>query len=179
MSETEITTNEPTEETTPEVEPQGETKEIDWKAEARKWENRAKSAKADSEAAAKWREYEAAQKPIQERLSEELAQAQAEKNEAAAKLLRYEIASSKGITGEATKLLKGSTPEELEAEADLLLSLIANQSKPKSPLPDENQGKPAPAVVGQLTREDLRGMSPDEIDAAKKAGKLNELLGIN
>lgn len=173
-----ITENEPTVEA-PVEPPHGEKIETDWKAEARKWENRAKSAKADGEDAAKWREYEAAQKPIQERLAEELAQTKADAAEAAAKLLRYEIASAKGITGEATKLLKGSTPEELEAEADLLLSLIASQSKPNTPMPDSNQGKPVPSSTGQLTRDDLRSMTPKEINDAKAAGRLNEILGIN
>lgn len=177
MSEVEITT---TEEPTVEVavaEPQGTTPETDWKAEARKWEARAKASKADSEAAAKWREYEEAQKPLQERMAAELAQTKAEASQAQAELLRLKIASEKGITGDATKLLKGTTQEELEAEAELLLSLIANQSKPKTPLPDENQGKPAPATVGQLTEADLKNMSPSDIMKAKAAGQLDDLLG--
>lgn len=161
------------------AEPQGNAPETDWKAEARKWENRAKAAKADSEAAAKWREYEEAQKPLQERMAAELAQTKAEASQAQAELLRLKIASEKGITGEATKLLKGTTQEELESEAELLLSLIANQSKPKTPLPDENQGKPAPATVGQLTEADLKSMSPADIMKAKAAGQLNDLLGRN
>lgn len=178
MSEVEITDTEPTIIAT-EVEPQGTTAETDWKAEARKWENRAKASKADSDAAAKWRDYEEAQKPIQERMAAELAQTKAEASQATAELLRYKIASEKGISGDATKLLKGTTQEELESEADLLLSLIANQSKPKTPMPDENQGKPAPASAGQLTEADLKGMSPVEISTARKTGRLNDLLGIN
>lgn len=180
MSETEITTNEPTVESVEVVEPQGNTSETDWKAEARKWEARAKAAKADSELADKWREYEASLKPAQERLAEELAQAKAETSEAAAKLLRYEIASQKGITGEATKLLKGSTQEELEAEADILLALIASQSKPNITLPDVNQGQPATSSVGQITdRDALKSMTPAQILEAKNAGRLNDLLGIH
>jgi hypothetical protein len=74
MSEENITTNtEPTIEPDVAAEPQGTAAETDWKAEARKWENRAKAAKADSDDASKWREYEQAQKPIQERMAEELA----------------------------------------------------------------------------------------------------------
>lgn len=180
MSEDNITdNNEPTDKPDATPEPQGTPAETDWKAEARKWENRAKAAKADSDDATKWREYEQAQKPIQERMAEELAQTKAAAAEAAAKLLRYEIASAKGITGEATRLLNGSTQEELEAEADLLNALIANQSKPKTPMPDDNQGKPAPTSVGQLTREDLKSMTPSEINDAKASGKLNEILGIH
>lgn len=138
--ETPVETTEPTE-VVEAVEPQGST-EIDWKAEARKWENRAKSAKADSEAAAKWREYEASLKPVQERLAEELAEAKAVASENALKLKRYEIANRKAIPADAIDLLTGQTDDELEASADKLLSLIANQSKSPSK-PDVNQGKPA------------------------------------
>lgn len=155
-------------------EPQGTKDETDWKSEARKWETRAK---ADHELAAKWREYELSQKSEHEKLADMLAQKEAEASQATAELLRYRIAAEKGITGEATKLLKGSTQEELETEADLLLSLIANQSKPKTPLPDENQGKPAPSQIGQLTRADLKTMTPKEIVEAKAAGRLTDLLG--
>jgi hypothetical protein len=137
--ETTQETTEPTELVEVEAEPQGSA-EIDWKAEARKWESRAKSAKTDSEAAAKWREYEASLKPVQERLVEELAQAKVEASESALKLKRYEIATRKAIPADAIDLLTGQTEEELEASADKLLSLIANQSKTLSK-PDVNQGK--------------------------------------
>ena len=167
------TTEEPQAEQ-PVPEPQGDS--TDWKAEARKWESRAK---ADHELANKWREYESSQKTEFEKLAEDLAKAQAEASQASAELMRLRIAAEKGISGDATKLLKGTTQEELEAEAELLLSLIANQSKPKSPQPDENQGKPAPTKVGQLTREDLKGMTQKEIMEAKAAGRLDDLLGKN
>ena len=177
MSEVEITNDEPTTEPVKVDEPQGTATETDWKAEARKWESRAKAAKADSDDANKWREYEAAQKPIQERLAEELAQTKAEAAQATAELLRLKVAADKGITGEALDLLTGTTLEELESKADKLRSLIADQSKPKTPLPDANQGKPAPSVVSQLTEADLKSMSPTEIMRAKANGQLDELLG--
>lgn len=127
-----------------ETKPQGDGSEteIDWKSEARKWEKRAKEANALREDAEKWREYEAAQKPAQERMVEDLASARAEAEAAKQTLLRYEIAAAKAIPAEAVKLLTGSTKEDLEESADTLLSLIANQSKPKSPQPDPSQGKP-------------------------------------
>jgi hypothetical protein len=138
-------TNEVIEETTAtetvsESQAQAEVTETDWKAESRKWEARAKAAKADSEAATKWREYEQSLKPEQERLAEELAQMKTEASEATVKLMRYEVASQKGIPSDAIDLLTGSSREELETSADKLLSLIANQSK--TPIkPDINQGK--------------------------------------
>lgn len=168
----------PAPDTTPDAEPQGNA-EVDWKKEARKWEARAKDAQAFKEQADKWREYEQNQKSDQEKLAESLAAAQATASEATAKLLKYEIASQKGIPAEALDLLTGSTREELETAADKLLSLIADQSKPKTLTPDVNQGKPAPAALGQLTEADLKSMKPADIMQAKAEGRLDELLGRN
>lgn len=124
------------------VEPQGSTDSTDWKAEARKWEKRAKDSR---EAAEKWHEYEESLKPVQERMAEELEAARRLASESQTALMRYEIANEKGIPAEAMKLLVGSTREELEESAEVLQSLIAEQSKPKSPKPDLSQGKPASA----------------------------------
>lgn len=165
-------------ETTIAEEPQG-TPETDWKKEARKWEARAKEAQAFKDAADKWREYEQSQKSEHEKLAEKLAAAEALASEASAKLTRYEIASQKGIPTDALDLLHGSTREELEVAADKLLSLIGEQTKNKLPMPDLNQGKPAPAQVGQLTAADLESMTPAEIMKAKNDGRLNDLLGKN
>ena len=175
-------TNENTEPNTDQdqAEPQGDaTQGTDWKAQARKWEARAKEAQADRDAAAKWREYELSQKSEHEKLSDLLAEEKAKSDSATAKLLRYEVAANKGIPADALDLLAGSTREELEAQADKLLSLIADQSKPKTPRPDENQGKPATASVGQLTKEDLKTMTAAQIMEAKTAGRLNDVLGIH
>jgi hypothetical protein len=164
-------------ETSTTEEPQGKTAEVDWKREARKWEDRAKASKDDSEDAKKWREYEQSLKPAQERMAEELALKSAEAEEAKATLLRYEVAAEKGIAGDALRLLKGSSREELEAEAEVLLALIANSTKPKTPLPDENQGKAVPGAAGQITdRNVLKDMTAAEIMKAKAEGKLDELL---
>jgi hypothetical protein len=165
-----------TPDTTIEAEPQGQA-ETDWKKEARKWEARAKEAQAFKEQADKWREYEQSQKSEHEKLAEKLTAAEQLASEATARLTRYEVASQKGIPAEALDLLTGSTREELETAADKLLSLIGEQTKNKLPMPDVNQGKPAPATVGQLTEADLDGMSPTEIMRARAEGRLDELLG--
>jgi hypothetical protein len=89
-----------------------------------------------------------------------------------------QIASAKGITGDAAKLLRGSTQEELEAEADVILSLIATASTPKTPLPDVSQGKPASQTAGAITDvAQLDRMTPQEIMKAKNDGRLDALLG--
>lgn len=179
----EITTPETvTEVSTPETEVQTEPQgspETDWKREARKWEARAKEAQAFKEQAEKWREYEQSQKSEHEKLAEKLASAETVASQATAKLLKFEIASEKGVPADALDLLTGSSREELEASAEKLLSLIANQSKPRVSIPDANQGTPAPKNLGQLTRADLETMSPAEIDAARREGRLDEILGKN
>ncbi len=177
--QTEITDDTGSDNQDDQAQPQGEKPEIDWKAQARKWEARAKEAQADRELAQKWREYEASQKSEHEKLAEQLAAEQSKAAEATARLMRYEVATQKGIPADALDLLPGSSREELEAAADKLLSLIADQSKPKTPKPDENQGKPATGAVGQLTKEDLRTMTPKQIMEAKEAGRLNDVLGIH
>lgn len=148
-----------------------------WKKNARKWEQRAK---ADAEAAAAWREYEAAQKPIQERLAEELAATKAEAQAAKAELIRLQVAAQKGITGDAARLLKGESVEELEAEADILLSLINAAQAPRTPAPDTNQGKPSTSGPGAITDpRQLETMTPQEIMKAKNDGRLDALLRGN
>ena len=164
----------------PDLTPSASTESLEeWKRNARKWE---KLAKADAEAAAAWREYEAAQKPVQERLAEELAATKAEAAKAQQELLRLQIASQKGITGDAARLLKGATQEELEAEADIILSMIqtAQANTPKTPTPDPSQGKPSSSTAGAITDiNQLDRMTPEEIMKAKADGRLDSLLGKN
>ncbi len=143
-----------------EAAPQGST-EIDWKEQARKWEARAKAAKADSEDANKWREFEQNQKSEYEKLAEELARTKAEASESSVKLLKLEIASRKGIPVDALDLLNGSNKDELEAAADKLNALIADQSKTTPSIkPDVNQGKPVVngASTGDQFAQALSGL---------------------
>ena len=174
-----IIVNDTAEEPTDDViaEPQGDADTTDWKAEARKWEKRAKDANGDRELAQKWREYEASLKPAQERMAEELAAVKAAEETARLALLRYEVATDKGIPSDAIRLLNGSSREELEEAADALVALIASQSKPKQPMPDESQGRPATAALGQLSKEDLKTMTAAEIMQAKAEGRLNDVIG--
>lgn len=157
--------------------PQGEQDSTDWKAEARKWEKRAKDANGDREAAQKWRDYEESLKPEQERVAQRLAEAEFEAESARAALLRYEIAAEKNIPSDAIRLLNGSTREEIEEAADALVTLLQNQSKPITPIPDLSQGRPTVDKTGQLSREDLKHMTSDEINRARLEGRLDHVMG--
>lgn len=122
--------------------------EPDYKALAEKWE---KFAKKNLEDAKAWREYEESQKTVEEKRAEELEELRKELAQERSVKLRFEIAADRGITGEAIKLLDGSTREEIEEKADALLALIAQDTKTKSIRPDEQQGKAA--SVGGTTAD--------------------------
>jgi len=138
--------------TTDNTEAPAETAEtVDYKAKyeetlahSRKWETRAKT---DKELADKWREYENAQKPEAERMAEELAALRAEKALFEAEKLKNDVAASKNIPSKALKFLSGSTREELEAQADELLSVLNESAKSKT-LPNPEQGKPNGNTAG-------------------------------
>jgi hypothetical protein len=135
-SETETTTEVQTEDATPQGEVEVET--TDWKAMARKWEQNAKS---NREAADRWREYESSLKSEDEKRAERLTQVEAELLTERAERTRLEVASEKGLTADAVRLLTGTTREEIESQADALLKLVANQSSPKTPRPVDQQGR--------------------------------------
>ena len=124
--------------------PNGEDSVEYWKSRARAWE---KQSKENKDAALKWAEYQESQKTVEEKRAEELASIQRELEAERAERIRLEIATERGITGEALKLLDGSTREEIEAKADALLEIIAAQSKPNAPKPDPSQGRAANGVT--------------------------------
>lgn len=109
-----------------------------WKALARKHEAQAK---ANAEAARRLDELENAQKSEQQRLTERAESAEKAAQEANSRLLRAEVAMEKGLPATLAARLTGSTKEELEADAEQLLALVAK------PAP----GKASDALVGTRT----------------------------
>ena len=87
----------------------------------------------DAEAkAAKLDEIEDAKKPEIERITTERDTAVQKSQGLEAKLLRHEVALSKGLTANQAARLQGSTLEELEADADELLEMFG-QTAPTPP----------------------------------------------
>lgn len=80
--------------------------------------------KRASAAEAKAKEYEDRDKTDQQKQAEETAAAIADAADARAQLLRYEVASEKGLTANQAKRLVGSTKDELLKDADVLLADI-------------------------------------------------------
>ena len=83
------------------------------------------------------KEFEDRDKSEADKLAEKAAAAERKAQELEARMLRVEVAASKGLTLAQAKRLIGETREELEADADELLADI----KPSRPKPDEGQGQ--------------------------------------
>lgn len=110
--------------------------EVDkWKALARKHEQDAKAGKA---AAAKLAELEESQKSEQQKVMERLEAAERERDALRTESLRLRIAADKGLTPKQAARLRGSTEEELLADADELLTEF--QPGPRRPVGDVDQG---------------------------------------
>lgn len=90
-----------------------------WKALARKHEDQAK---ANVAAAKRLKELEDADKSALEVANEKLAEAERRAAESEARVIRAEVAASKGLTLAMAKRLVGATREEIEADADELLT---------------------------------------------------------
>lgn len=96
-------------------------------------------AKANADAAKKLAEIEESKKSEADRAADAL-KAQTQRAETAeAALLRYEVATDKGVPPKAMRLLSGATREEIEASADDVLELIGDAGKPRTPKPNPAQ----------------------------------------
>lgn len=125
---------------------------VDHKAEAEKWKALSRKhetqAKANAEAARKLKELEDADKSESDKL-----RATAEENEkkaaaAEARALRLEVAAEKGLTPAQAKRLVGATREELEADADELLSTFKPADTGGA---SDTGGRPREALRGGTT----------------------------
>lgn len=147
-----------------------------WRTLARKHETRAKE---NATAAARLAEIEDAAKTEAQRLAERAEKAERALQDATLRSLRLEVAAEKGVPA---GLLTGTTAEELAASADALLEFRGAAPKPPAAPPATGQGNVGQPIgdglPDQLTRADLNGMSPDQIEAARAQGRLNALLGI-
>lgn len=122
-------------------------------------------------------EIEESQKTEAQKQREALEQAQKELTEVTAAKTRAEVAAEKGVPA---GLLSGSTREDLEASADALIEFRGEQLQAPAmqPVPTEgtNLGNPGKS---QLNDSDIESMSPEDINKARREGRLNKLLGIN
>lgn len=145
---------------------------------------RARAAKAEADFKALQKQIEDSQKSAEQKSAEALAAAQASASEAAAKALRYEVAAAKGLDLALAARLSGSTLEELEADADALMTLIPKAPEATPPalptgptVPGQQPGSPqTPALVTQADVDALGAAGKyDEINRLRREGRLSHL----
>lgn len=153
--------------------------ETDWEAEARKWKELSrKNESRMKENAEKARLYDEAQeqgKSELQKAQEAAAKAEARAAAMEAEMMRAKVAASTGVDAD---LLSGSSEEELRASAERLIAWRGAQVSKGAPSSDAGIRGEQIRAVKQLTREDLKKMSPSEILKARKEGQLNDIMGI-
>ena len=153
--------------------------ETDWEAEARKWKELSrKNESRMKENAEKARLYDEAQEQGKSELQnaqEAAAKAEARAAAMEAEVMRAKVAASTGVDAD---LLSGSSEEELRASAERLIAWRGAQVPKGAPSSDAGIRGEQIQAAKQLTREDLKKMSPSEILKARKDGQLNNIMGI-
>lgn len=154
-------------------------KQVDWEAEARKWKELSrKNESRMKENAEKARLYDEAQeqgKSELQKAQEAAAKAEARAAAMEAEAMRAKVAAATGVDAD---LLSGSSEEELRASAERLLAWRAAQIPKGAPATDAGVRGEEIRAAKQLTRDDLKKMSPSEIIKARKDGQLNNIMGI-
>lgn len=191
MSENETIDNEPTEELepveaeVPEVVTDDSEKDLaaeveKWKALSRKNEDRART---NAAAAKELDELRKANMTEQEKLIEDTRRAV--RTEFSTKLVEAELKSQLGGKNiEADALLTFNKAEFVDSngdvDSDAITAWVETHTKTPEITPDLGQGVRSKTLTGKSqirSRDDLRNMTPAEILAARKDGRLDSLMG--
>lgn len=164
---------------TPAAAAEDTAQQVDWEAEARKWKELSrKNESRMKENAEKARLYDEAQeqgKSELQKAQEAAAKAEARAAAMEAEALRAKVAAATGVDAD---LLSGSSEDELRASAERLLAWRGAQVPKGAPATDAGVRGDEIRAARQLTREDLKKMSPAEIIKARQDGQLNNIMGI-
>jgi DNA-directed RNA polymerase specialized sigma54-like protein len=131
--------------------------------------------KAAADAAAKVKEYEDAQKSEAERLAAKVAELESRAAKAEAAALRASIVNETGIPADLADLVTGADEAAMRATAERLKSHLAPAQK-FGPVDTGPKNVADSGLPKQLTRADLAGMSPAQIEAAQVAGQLADIM---
>lgn len=183
MSETapEVTETEPVVDETPTTAETPDLGDSGKKALAAERSARRAAEKQAAELAAKVKEFEDASKSETEKAAARAEAAEERAKAAEAKALRVEIADELNVPKELREFLTAGDEDSLRAQANKVLEAFtaATAATRTTPRPDPTQGaKPGNDDSGQLTAADAARMTPEQIVAAKAAGRFNDLLGI-
>ena len=164
---------------TPAAAAEDTAQQVDWEAEARKWKELSrKNESRMKENAEKARLYDEAQeqgKSELQKAQEAAAKAEARAAAMEAEAMRAKVAAATGVDAD---LLSGSSEEELRASAERLLAWRGAQVPKGAPAADAGVRGDEIRAARQLTRDDLKKMSPAEIIKARQDGQLNNIMGI-
>lgn len=164
---------------TPAAAAEDTAQQVDWEAEARKWKELSrKNESRMKENAEKARLYDEAQeqgKSELQKAQEAAAKAEARAAAMEAEAMRAKVAAATGVDAD---LLSGSSEEELRASAERLLAWRGAQVPKGAPAADAGVRGDEIKAARQLTRDDLKKMSPAEIIKARQDGQLNNIMGI-
>ena len=120
-------------------------------------------------------EIEEAQKTELQKAQERAEAAERRASDAESARLKSATAARFGVPEE---LLSGSTAEELESSAERLVAFKGHQPTAPSPDGQGNVGVPITSQAKQITSVDaLKQLSPAEVNAARREGRLDQLLG--
>lgn len=169
----------PTAQDAPAAAAEATAQQVDWEAEARKWKELSrKNESRMKENAEKARLYDEAQeqgKSELQKAQEAAAKAEARAAAMEAEAMRAKVAAATGVDAD---LLSGSSEEELRASAERLLAWRSAQVPKGAPSADAGVRGDEIRAARQLTRDDLKKMSPAEIIKARQDGQLNNIMGI-
>lgn len=102
----------------------------------------------------KLKQYEDRDKTEAQKLTERAAAAEKQAADAQAELMRYRVAADKKLPAELAARLRGSTPEEMAADADELLTLLNTQQQRQTPSYDGGVRQSArPTSMNDLIRQ--------------------------
>lgn len=164
---------------TPAAAAEDTAQQVDWEAEARKWKELSrKNESRMKENAEKARLYDEAQeqgKSELQKAQEAAAKAEARAAAMEAEAMRAKVAAATGVDAD---LLSGSSEDELRASAERLLAWRGAQVPKGAPAADAGVRGDEIRAARQLTRDDLKKMSPAEIIKARQDGQLNNIMGI-
>ena len=155
-------------------------------AKARKWE---KTAKSNSDAARRLAEIEEAQKTAEEKARDALQRSEAARSAALERVARAEVkAALTGIVEQPDTILddlnlRRFLTDDGDVDEDAVAALRAKYEAIAPPRRRAPEPNPAQGVNGSkehekpLTAADLKRMTTEEINKARREGKLDQLMG--
>jgi hypothetical protein len=162
---------------------QPQTGDLDWKAEAEKWKAMSRkheqNEKTNADKARRFDELEEQSKTELQKAQEAAAKSQAEAEALRLENMKARIALEKNVPVE---LLAGNNEDTIRASADKALEWrgITPPATPPASTSSQDAGNRGEPISGeqQLSQDDLKNMTPHDINEARKAGRLDQLMGV-